>query len=127
MSTARFERSRAYLRSLALFEVKAPSTVRGSSQSRGATISTKRPSPSSIDLTAATPFRVLGQSRSAGTMSSSWNWTASNPSFLYALIFRENSISLRAGGPNGSAPVLMFQGPNEKRYLVGETPWAMLG
>ncbi len=68
---ARFERSMAYLRSAGLFEVNAPSIVRGSSQSRGATISTKSPSPSRIFLTSAMPFLVLGQSRSAGTMSSS--------------------------------------------------------
>jgi hypothetical protein len=44
-------------------------------------------------------------------MSSSWK-----PSSLYALIFWANSISWRTGGPNGSEPVLMFQGPNENRY-----------
>ncbi len=36
-----------------------------------AMISTKSPSPSRIFLTSATPFLVLGQSSSAGTMSSS--------------------------------------------------------
>ena len=35
---------------------------------------------------------------------------------LVRLELRAYSISLRTGGPNGSAPVLMFQGPKEKRY-----------
>ena len=69
----------AYARAKA---VNAPSIVRGSSQSRGAMISTKSPSPSRIFLTSATPLRVAFQSRSAGTTSSSWNWTASKPNSL---------------------------------------------
>src|SRR5262249_2983711 len=43
----------------------------------------------------------------------------------YALSLRAKSSSFRTGGPNGSAPVLMFHGPNEKRYWVGEAPLAM--
>ena len=82
MSTHRRARSKAYLRSPASFDVKAPSTVRGSSQSRGAMISTNSPSPFKIRLTSATLFLVLAQSRSAGQISSSWNWTASKPELL---------------------------------------------
>ena len=53
--------------------------------------------------------------RSAGTTSSSWNCTPSKPSFLYSRILAAKATSLRTGGPNGSAPVLMFQGPKVKR------------
>ena len=58
MSTARLERSMAYLRSAALLEVKPPSMVSGCSQRRGAMNSQNSPSPSSIFLTLATPFCV---------------------------------------------------------------------
>ena len=40
---------------------------------------------------------------------------------------RAYSISWRTVGPNGSAPVLMFQGPNEKRYLVGVLLVGLIG
>src|SRR6266404_8073107 len=87
------------------------------SQRRGAMNSQNSPSPSSMFLTWATPFMVAVASRSAGTTSSSWNCTPSKPRFLYSRIFWANSTSRRTGGPNGSAPVLMFQGPNVKRYF----------
>ena len=44
-----------------------------------------------------------GRSRSAGTTSSSWNWTPSKPSFLYSRILAASCTSLRTGGPNGIA------------------------
>ena len=66
-------------------------------------------------VTLAAPRSVLCGSRSASTTSSSWNCTPSKPSFLYSRILAAKATSARTGGPNGSAPVLMFQGPKVKR------------
>src|SRR6266545_2526285 len=86
------------------------------SHRRGAMNSQNSPSPSSIFLTFAAPRCVAWGSRSASITSSSWNCTPSKPSFLYSRIFEANATSLRTGGPNGSAPVLMFHGPKVNLY-----------
>ena len=110
----------------ALLEVKPPSIVRGSSQSRGAMISTNRPSPSRIFLTAATPFSVLGQSRSAGTMSSSWNWTPSKPSSLYALSLRGELDLLADGRAERVGAGADVPGAEREAVLGGAAPLAMM-
>src|SRR5690606_29464439 len=53
----------------------------------------------------------------SGTTSSSWNWIPSNPRSRQALSFSSKGNGSRTGGPNGSLPSWMFQGPNENRYF----------
>ena len=65
-----------------------------------------------VMLTYATPL-TGDKSFMFGTASSSWNCTASKPSFLYSSSFFPNAMLSRTGGPKGSAPSWMFQGPKE--------------
>jgi len=73
-------------------------------------------SPSRIFFSSPRTFCSAAASWSmSGTASSSCSCTPSKPRFLYSRSLAAKETSLRTSGPNGSRPVLMFQGPKVKR------------